>query len=477
MFNSVRMRLTAWYSGVLALVLLLFAVSTYLFLSYAIERQTDESLQEVLNGFTDFVEREKKDSVTEEDEISNAQAVGDVAEDLIFRNYQVFVFDAQNNFVAATVSTPNRANLSNEILAKLQADFSSQIKAENFYTLRDAEINHRLFVQKILLDGENFSFWVEHALNDDEALLQRFFYALLFFVPLALLIAGFGGYFLARKSLSPVVAMSETAKHISAKNLHERLPVENERDELGFLAGSFNALLERLDNSFARQKRFMADASHELRTPIAIVRGESEVALLKDERTAADYRESLAIVHAESKRMSRLVEDLFTLARADAGQVSLVKTEFYLDELLGECVRAVKSLADKRGVSLALDAEREMLINADEELLKRLFFNLLDNAIKYTPADGWVKIRAEISDSAYSITVADTGKGISEEDRKHIFERFYRADKARSRGASESGAGLGLSISLWISEAHDGKLKLVKSDANGSAFLVELPSS
>lgn len=230
------------------------------------------------------------------------------------------------------------------------------------------------------------------------------------------------------------------------------MPAENDRDELGFLAGSFNALLERLDESFSQQKRFMADASHELRTPIAIVRGESEVALSKDERTAADYRESLTIVHAESKRMSRLVEDLFTLARVDAGQVSLVKTEFYIDELLGECVRAVKSLADKRRVSLDLNAEREMLINADEELLKRLFFNLLDNAIKYTPANGSVKIRTEISDNAYSITVSDTGKGISEEDRKHIFERFYRRTE-RVRAAQAKAAR------VWVCPSRFGLAK------------------
>jgi heavy metal sensor kinase len=467
------MRLTWWYAGVLALVLISFAVSTYLFLSYTINRQTNETLREISRTFADVVKREQADE--DEKTADDFDAINEAVDDLNFRNYRIFVFDRRQKLIAPTNLTPNEANLSGESLARLQNDFSDELQDSAFSIIEENGVGFRVFADKLILDQENFSVSVSHSLNENEKLLARFRNVLFVSVPLAILLASFGGYFLARKSLSPVVAMSETASNIGAKNLHERLPIENERDELGKLAQVFNRLLKRLDESFSQQKRFMADASHELRTPIAIVRGETEVALSKNERTATDYRESLSIVQAESKRMSRLVEDLFTLARADAGQILLVKTQFYLDELLQDCVRAVKSLAEKRDVRLALEAEMEMPFHADEEFVRRLFLNLLDNAIKFTPPKGSVIIRAEISDNSYLITVSDTGKGISTEDKAHIFERFYRADKARSRDENESGAGLGLSIALWISEVHDGTLRLQNSDADGSTFLVKFP--
>src|SRR5580704_1069606 len=185
-----------------------------------------------------------------------------------------------------------------------------------------------------------------------------------------LVLAGTCGYFLARKSLAPVVAMGEHARRIGAINLHERLPVLNANDELGQLATIFNELLDRLDQSFDRQRRFMADASHELRTPVAILRGEAEVALSRPDRKPEEYRESLAVLRAESQRLTHIVEDLFTLARADAGQHPLSPHEFYLDELVADCTRTTRTLALAKHITLACDAVQEMPINADETLLR-----------------------------------------------------------------------------------------------------------
>lgn len=320
------------------------------------------------------------------------------------------------------------------------------------------------------------------ALDEQEDLLEGAGGALLIAVPLALLLASIGGYFLARKSLAPVVSMSDKAARISAANLHERLPVANERDELGRLALIFNNLLARLDQSFEQQRRFMADASHALRTPVAIVCGEAEVALSQSERASADYRESLAIVHDEGRRLTRIVEDLFTLARADAGQYRLSLTDFYLDELVGEAVRSVRTLVADRGLSLHLTAPLEMPFRGDEGLLRRLVLNLLDNAIKHTPADGRVTVTCERKEDDYLLIVTDTGSGIPPEAQPHIFERFYRADKARSRGDADSanftgGAGLGLSIARWIAEVHNGQIDLLCSNEQGSTFVAKFPAT
>jgi signal transduction histidine kinase len=230
--------------------------------------------------------------------------------------------------------------------------------------------------------------------------------------------------------------------------------------------------------SFEQQRRFMADASHELRTPVAIVCGESEVALSQEARSSEEYRESLTILHDEGRRLTRIVEDLFTLARADAGQYGLAPTTFYLDETVSECVRAVRSLAAQHGVNIRHEHGDEMPLRGDEALVRRMILNLLDNAIKYTNARGEVRVELAREDSGYAIRITDTGNGVPDEARPHIFERFYRADKARSRnGGAGGGAGLGLSIASWIAEAHGGRVTLERSDKGGSTFLISLPSS
>jgi len=298
-------------------------------------------------------------------------------------------------------------------------------------------------------------------------------------IPLAILLAGAGGYLLARRSLTPVVAMSSQASRIGAENLYQRLNVQNPSDELGHLAGSFNELLDRLSQSFERQRRFVADASHELRTPVAILCGEAEVALSKQERTQQEYRESLEILRQEAKRLQHIVEDLFTLARADAGQYPLALTDFYLDELVDECSRNVRTLAAARKIALSCEAERELPIRADEPLLRRMLLNLLDNAIKYTPEGGWVSLRCNQETGQYRLTVEDSGPGISAELQCRIFERFFRGDKARSHSDNNGsgGAGLGLAIALWIAGAHGGKLDLTHSSPHGSLFTALLPKS
>jgi heavy metal sensor kinase len=296
-------------------------------------------------------------------------------------------------------------------------------------------------------------------------------------IPIAIVLASLGGYILARKSLAPVMDMSTQAGRISAANLHERLPIQNAKDELGRLAAAFNDLLERVDQSFERQRRFMSDASHELRTPAAILRGESEVALSRGERPAEEYRESLAVLHAEAQRLTQIVEDLFTLTRADAGQYPLSPQEFYLDELVADCTHAARSLALAKQITLTCEVPEELPIRADEALLRRMILNLLDNAIKYTPAQGRVTVTCDRAGSEYALSVTDSGPGIPADLQQRVFERFFRVDQARTRTENDGGgAGLGLSIARWIAEAHHGRLILARSDSSGSTFTALLPA-
>jgi signal transduction histidine kinase len=222
----------------------------------------------------------------------------------------------------------------------------------------------------------------------------------------------------------------------------------------------------------------MADASHELRTPVAVVCGESEVALSRPTRNEAEYRESLAIVNDEGQRLTRMVEDLFTLARADAGESPLTVADFYLDESVNECIRSVRSLAAKKELEISYEApSNEIAFRGDEALVRRMVLNLLHNAIKYTPAGGEVRVRVKENQGQCEVVISDTGPGIPAEAQPYVFDRFFRVDKARSRDESlnGSGAGLGLSIAQWVAKLHGGGIVLDRSSSAGTTFIISLP--
>jgi heavy metal sensor kinase len=266
--------------------------------------------------------------------------------------------------------------------------------------------------------------------------------------------------------------MSGQAHQITDSSLHKRLEIGSAAQELETLAASFNELLSRLDQSFDSMRRFVADASHELRTPVSVIRSEADVALAK-ERTPSEYRQSLALVLDESRRLTKLIEDLLNLARADAGHVRLHVEEFYFNELVSECCRSVEQLALRRGVQLSCEPAADLPFNGDEALIRRLVMNLLDNAIRYTPSGGKVTVSITPEPDGIRLRVADTGIGIPPEAAPHIFERFYRADKARSR--QDGGFGLGLSIVKWIAESHHGEVNMQTVPESGSTFTVTLP--
>ncbi|MBA2495371.1 MAG: HAMP domain-containing protein [Acidobacteria bacterium] len=482
MFNSIRAHLTLWYAAVLTLVLIAFAVTVYFLLAQTISRLTDNSLKDVNDSLIASIAAEKDEDEEKSDgEIFNEK----LQEDFRFRDLAFIVFDEKQNVVAKSFDANNRANSQLPKFEVSAAQIPPEIiknsaqNAEYFQTffLPD-KTEVKIFAQIINFNGQNYVVAILRSLTEQNQLLAKIRFIFFVVIPLVLLAAIFGGYYLARKSLAPVVEMNKKAALISSTNLNERLPIANEKDELGELATTFNQLLSRLETSFEQQRRFMADASHELRTPLAIVRGEAEVALQKDSRSKDEYRESLEIIDDESKRLTRIVEDLFTLARADAGQYPLQKTDFYLDELLAECGRAVRTLFAKNNLSFNLETENELLFHGDETLIRRLIMNLLDNAIKYTPPIGEIFVSCKSEDGNYEIKVFNTGEAIPPEAQTHIFERFYRTDKARSRQKENeigTGAGLGLSIGRWIAKAHDGCLELLFSNNLQTAFIISLP--
>lgn len=332
------------------------------------------------------------------------------------------------------------------------------------------------YVRMLSTGAKNYKLVLLQSLHSQEEMLEDIRNTFLWAIPVALLLASACGYFLARKSLAPVAAMAAQARGMGAANLQARMAVANQRDELGQLALSFNQLLDRLEESFERQKRFIADASHELRTPVAILRGETEVTLSRADRSPEDYRETLGILKDESQRLARIVEDLFTLTRADAGEYPLSTGDLYLDELAADVLRRARSLALAKEMTLKSEIASELPLRADEALLRRMLLNLLDNAIKYTPKGGTITLDCRRRGENYFVSVTDTGEGIPIELQQRVFERFFRADKARSRQDGElGGAGLGLSIARWIAEAHHGRLQVTRSDTTGSTFTVVLP--
>jgi two-component system OmpR family sensor kinase len=475
-----RAQLTLWYTVVVARVLVIFALATYAYLARASRERTDQSLADTAHSLISNFDAE----LAEDEGLSSNEAAAEVTGYFQFKDRQAIVFDERGATVAASVPpTVERGKSPWPELAVLSQSLKGLIEAaaqsgHAYATLHGQPESIRAFAVTASAHEGRYAVVIASSLHDqDEALAQarRAFYVA---VPLALVVASLGGYFLAHKSLAPVVAMGDRAARIGASNLNARLATPHPRNELGRLAQIFNELLARLDVSFEQQRRFMADASHELRTPVAIVRGESEVALSQGALKPEDYRESLAIIHDEGRRLTRIIEDLFMLARADAGQYQPDLTTIYLDETVGECVRAVRSLAAQHGVELDFrHDEDELVFRGDEGLIRRMVLNLLDNAIKHTPDGGQVRVRLAHEDSSYAISITDTGPGIPPEAQPHIFERFYRVDQARSYNGESggSGAGLGLSIASWIAETHGGRIILDRADQSGSAFVIFLP--
>jgi heavy metal sensor kinase len=474
MLDSVRVRLTLWYTAVLTLVLIALSTITYFIFWRSTVQRTDVNLSELSEAFLTTLDAE----VNDQSGPDSLRLAGQVAiTEHRFRDHVFAIFDDAGNIVVSSQEVPPASSTTLFSSPSFQYFLDASSHTDRLFgKVKGGRDGYRGFARHFS-SGKTYTLVILQSLHQQQEMLEEVTATFAWVIPIAIVLASAGGYFLARKSLAPVVAMSTQAGRIGAANLHERLEVQNERDELGHLAQSFNSLLDRLNQSFERQRRFMADASHELRTPVAILRGEAEVALSQQARSLEEYRESLSVLHQEAERLTHIVEDLFTLTRADAGQYPLQRRDFYFDELIGECVHSARTLALAKKICLNLEEASESPIHADESLLRRMILNLLDNAVKYTPENGRVTVTWRRQGKEYALSITDTGGGIPPDLQPRIFERFFRADKARSRAENDGGgAGLGLSISRWIAEAHHGRLELTRSDSAGSTFTAYLPA-
>ena len=292
-------------------------------------------------------------------------------------------------------------------------------------------------------------------------------------IPALLLVALIGGWFLTGRALRPMGSVVEALRGLDAHNLNARIPEEQGTLEVRVLAENFNDLLGRLAGAFRRVREFTADASHELRTPLTVLKGEAEVAL-RHPRTPEEYQAVLASSLEEIHRMGRIVEDLLLLAKSDLGEAPVERIPVDLKGLLSEMSPHVEVLAQARGIQFADAGGPPAWIDADPLRLRQMFWNLLDNAVQYTPEGGKVFLSHAVFDPGWvRVTVKDTGIGIPPEHLEHIFERFYRIDKHRSR--AQGGSGLGLAICRWIAEAHGGRIEVRSSPGQGSSFMVHLP--
>ncbi|HEX8850827.1 MAG TPA: ATP-binding protein [Gemmatimonadaceae bacterium] len=481
MIASVRGRLALWHTLVLATLLVAFASLSYKLLERSLARRTDSYLAESTGAVAlDLASAHVADMA---DSLAAEDALGEFG----MRDLGFLVYDERGAIVATDAPAAGDRDGWAIDTAKVRAAVAGMGGSARFATIPEGRSEIRIYaLPRRSVTGRRITVVGATPLDDQAQLLEEFRTGFVIAIYFALLLSLAGGYALAQRSLAPVVAMSERAAALGATSLHERLPVANPNDELGRLASTFNDLLARLDTAFEQQRRFMADASHELRTPVAIMRGEADVALSQPRRDAEEYREALRVVRDEGRRLSRVVADLFLLARADAGRRPLQRTELYLDELVAECVRAARALGTARGTSVTLrpptgaasdDDGDEWSFEGDEELLRSLVMNLLDNAIKHSPPGSAVDVRLTRDADSYRISVSDDGPGIPEDARAQVFERFFRVDRARAReAASESGgAGLGLAIGRWVAEAHGGTLTLAATSEHGSTFEITLP--
>jgi two-component system heavy metal sensor histidine kinase CusS len=333
--------------------------------------------------------------------------------------------------------------------------------------------HYRTLSAETSMQGQRYTITVATPLEGTELTLSRLREVLLWSAPGVLLIASLGGYWISRRALKPVDEITRAARSIGIENLSQRLEVTAAGDELARLSETWNGMLERLEAAVKRLSQFTADASHELRTPIALIRATAELTLRRD-RSAETYREALRHIVDESDRTARLIEDLLLLARADAGLPALPLDRLELTPLVRDVCEQGQILAQQRQLEILTEApEHPVFVDANDPALRRLLLLLVDNALKYTPAGGHITVSVALDSSGPTVTVRDTGIGIPDTALPHVFERFYRVDESRNREAG--GAGLGLSIAQWIAERHHAQLEAESVLGRGSAFRVRFP--
>ena len=479
--SSLRFKLTLWYVLILGILLISFSSFLYFTLSKSLYRDVDNKLR----SLAELIASESASPLSKFG-FGNIDQTLETSMNLKPIGKFIQVLDESGNIgrksdnlknVQLPISLNALKNASKGLIT-FETNRSFENAPLRIITFPVSEKNH---INKIVQ--------VASSLEDVEDALNTLLLILIIAVPLALLVASLGGQFLASKALKPVDHITQTARMITSQNLNQRINPPKVKDEISRLVETLNEMISRLDRSFRQVKQFSTDASHELKTPLTILKGEVEVALRK-ERVPHEYEQVLKSNLEEINRMSQIVEDLLLLSRADSGEIRLNKEDMNLNEILNEVVAHVNVLAQSKNLRIETSNHHEEIhIFGDPLRIRALFLNLIENGIKYTEEGGSIHIlltkdtlvqdgkqsgRAQGEQEEFvKVIVSDTGIGIAREDQERIFDRFFRVDKARSR--EQGGSGLGLSICKWIVEAHRGKIEVESELGKGSSFIIKLP--
>jgi heavy metal sensor kinase len=459
--KSIRLRLTWWYFGILCLALAVFGGGVWLAMRQSLFAAVDASLRDRVEGVRRFIQQE-----------SPGLNLDDIQFE--FREHSVLgpggdlfqVADVEGRWIYRSDPLYD----SNVPIYR-----SAQLGAgPRLETIEIRGTRLRFYSSNVIAHGRTYTVQVAAPVHEIEVALATFLWMLLGGVPALLLVASVGGYWISRRALSPVDHIITAARSITAQSLSKRLPVPETGDELQRLSETLNEMFGRLDAAFARITQFTADASHELRTPVALMRTTAELALRRN-RDDREYREALSQILKELEQTSDLIEDLLLLARADSGAGFLKFQRTDLNESAAEASNQARVFAEAKGLHFeARLPEGATYVSGDPSSLRRLFLILIDNAVKYTPSGGRVEVSLKQRNGTAFAEVSDTGVGISAEDLPHVFDRFYRADKARARDVG--GVGLGLSIAHWIVAAHGGRIDVESGRGQGTTFRIQLPA-
>jgi heavy metal sensor kinase len=447
------MRLAVWYVAAMVVVLAVYATAIYAFVSRSVSESLDQRLR------ADFFW---------------AAATVDLGPDgLVMSTPQVDLLLEEEPWVQVLTADGKEVLLNNNEARRrpIPGTMALAASAEDRTASFDvAGTPMRVLSRRSFIGARPVAVQVGRSEVPMNLQLRQFTFVLLLGLPLAVIVAGVGGYVLARRALAPIEQMTERARTITAERLSDRLPVRHPDDEMGRLALVFNETLARLEGSFEQMRQFTADVSHELRTPLTSIRSVGEVGL-RGHKDESAYRGIIESMLEEVDRLAGLVDRLLTLSRAETGQAPLSREIVHLQALAEEVVQHLSVLAEEKQQQLVVERRAAPDALADKQVLRHALINLVDNAIKFTPRGGQVCIRISETPTSAIFDVIDTGPGVPADARPRIFDRFYRADERDG----ERGSGLGLSIARGAVEANGGRLTLEASGAGGSTFRITMP--
>jgi heavy metal sensor kinase len=491
-FHSIRFKLTFWYTLIVGATLFGFGVASYFFTQEKLFASLDYSLKNEVVWLKNFIEPQAKKVKLKRHRVQPPRPLpaekkagekkGSRETPIQFVEQDSSAFDEiWNQIYEHTLLSPKKQIIqirdrNDEILYRSYSLGKEEIFFEDipYNTIKLVTIYNAKGqpLRLAVTQSPVAKIYVAYPESEVFEVLSNLFSLFIIMVPVSLLISVLGGFFLAKASLQPVDVITQTARAITAANLDQRIPHKGVNDELGRLTSTFNDMIERLQHSFDQIQQFSIDASHELRTPLTIMRGEIEMAL-RTQQTSDDYRIVLSSTLDEIMRMSSIIDNLLTLAKADGGHCTLNMEELSLSAIVKELYEDSAMLAEPKNICVILQRLDEITMLGDDVRLHQMLLNLISNAIKYTPEEGEVRLSLRQDDGFAVIQISDTGIGIPSEDIVKIFDRFYRVDKGRSR--EMGGTGLGLSIAKWAAEAHGGEILVDSELDKGSTFTVMLP--